>query len=265
VIGEEYLLALKERNESSLKRTAGIVVLLFALSCLFFGAFAYLRLPVEVEKSPLDHQNQFFTFLDSVSVETPNLTIVNTTRSGYREVSESLSYRGCQCYGYETRTLKSADGVKLQVATSLFAITSARLRGYQWCLPPIHDPWFHLGEMFIDGQLVRALEDRELRINLQSGMAPVLYAKWKNPGGGFTDAYTAWSTGQKWLVPFDQTSNTHCKIPNLSPQQIQDGIELLRVDIWATTDRPDDVVPVELIKHVLNVCDAKLPVTTMGY
>jgi hypothetical protein len=210
-----------------------------------------------------DHRNRFFGLLDSISIDTPTLTTVSTKRTGYRELSDAWSPRGCQCYGHEVRTLKSAGGIQLQVATSLFALTSAKLRENQSNHFPIHplsDPWFELNEMFIDGKLVRAIEDKELRIDLGNATAPVLFAKWQDPDGRFKNAYTAWSIGQTWAIPFNRNSNEGCKIPNLLPQQIEGGIELIRIDIRVATDRANVEVPVELIKQALEPFARKLPV-----
>jgi hypothetical protein len=249
-----------------MKRIVRPITLLGTLTCLIFVTTSCRRSAPGPEESSLDHQNSFFAFLDSVTVETPTLATVSTKQTGYRELSEASSARGCQCYGQELRTLKSADGIQLQVATSLFAITSARLRENQAHHMPIHpisDPWFELSEMFIDGKLVRAIEDKELQINLQNATAPVRYAKWQDPRGGYTNAYTAWSTGQTWVIPFNRNSDERCKIPNLSSQQIQDGIDLIRIDIRVATNQPNDDVPVELIEQVLKSFNGKLPATEM--
>src|SRR4029079_12779097 len=100
-----------------------------------------------------------------------------------------------------------------------------------------------LSEMFIDGKLVRAIEDKELQINLENTSVPVLYAKWQDPRGEFTHAYTAWSTGQMWMIPFNRNSNERCKIPDLSPQQVRDGIQMIRIDIRVATQHANDKVP----------------------
>ena len=65
------------------------------------------------------------------------------------------------------------------------------------------------------------------------------------------------------MIPFDRSSNDGCKIPNLSPQQIQDGIDLFRIDIRVATDRANKEVSVELIKQVLELFNSKLSKTAM--
>lgn len=249
------------------------ILIVVTAACLVLGGFAYLRQPSaeELAKTKEERsrqikleqgQQRLFEYLDSVFAVTPGFTTSHVKRTGHRETTEEWREpRGCQIYGSETRTMEAVDGRRFKVFVMQFTVSGPILtRNQKFHAPiwPVHEPYLALTEIWNGKEVTSAVADDVLQIDMGGQTAPVGYAKWRDSDGTYMNVYSAWLADGVWIDPFDRVGHSRVRIPRISAHSLDNGVEILRISLIATTGR-DENVPRELVQDVVEMVAKKLP------